>query len=311
MVWVNRDTKMLDSLKWRKFTLALIVLAVPFFFIGGPSSVSLDVHRRFWDLGHSIFFALVAINLVWWKIVKTPKQFSISFVAVVLLSLLIEKLQTYVGRDASWSDVLANMAGLLLGYTLTQTASRSIILLRALSLIGLMPGLWSFFKSAAVSFILWQQFPLLSGGDSSWESVVWGGKSEITRIASPEKTQRVYLVRYSGEAYQSADMMGFIQPWIDYQRLILEIENPSSEALSIVLRISDKQHELSEQKYNDRFNRRIHLLPGWNQIEVSISDIENAPADRKMNLHEIYLLKLFLPESGKAKELYLNKIYLQ
>lgn len=311
MVWVNRDTKMLDSLKWRKVTLVLILLAIPFFFIGGPSSVSLDVHRRFWDLGHSIFFTLVAINLVWWKIVKTPKQFSISFVAVVLLSLLIEKLQTYVGRDASWSDVLANMAGLLLGYTLTQTASRSIILLRALSLIGLMPGLWSFFKSAAVSFILWQQFPLLSGGDSSWESVAWGGKSEITRIASPENTQRVYFVRYSGKAYQSADMMGFIQPWNSFQKLILEIENPTNEAFLLVLRISDKQHEFSKQDYSDRFNRRINLLPGLNKIEISIGDIENAPADRKLNLQEIYLLKLFLPEDDKPREVYLNRVYLE
>jgi len=308
---VNRDIKMLDSLKWRKLTLAFILLAIPLFFIGGPSSVSLDIFRRFWDLGHSIFFFLVAINLVWWRIVKTPKQFLIAFIALVFVSLLIEKLQTYVGREASWLDVLANIAGLLLGYSVTQSSSRLIVFLRGLSLIALMPGLWGFFKSAALGFILWQQFPLLSGGDFAWESHAWGGTGEIARVASLENSSRVYLARYSGEAYQSVDMMGFMQSWKGYQQLIVEIENPTTETFSLILRISDKKHELSAQDYNDRFNRRLTFLPGWNTIEVNISDIENAPGNRTMNLQEIYLLKLFLPESGKAREIYLNKIYLR
>lgn len=307
MVWVNQDTDMLDSLKFRRFTLALILLAIPFFFIGGPSSVSLDAYRRFWDLGHSLFFALVAVNLVWWGIIKTPRQFSIAFVMVVLLSLAIEKLQSWVGRDASWLDVLANLSGFVLGYSLTQAFELKTFLLRLASLLGLMPGLWSFFKSAMVVAVAWQQFPVLLNGDSFWEQKAWGGDIPLQKISQ----QSGYRIVFPGKAFVSSDMMGFVQSWNGYQNLVFEVNNLGAKELLLTLRISDKQHELSDQEYSDRFNRRLLLLPGENRIEVSLEEIANSPAKRKMDMDEIYLLMLFLPEDGESQKIHLNKLYLQ
>ncbi len=298
---------MLDSLKFRRLTLALILLAIPFFFIGGPSSVSLDVYRRFWDLGHSLFFALVAINLVCWGIIKTPKHFSIAFVMVVLLSLAIEKLQSWVGRDASWLDVLANLSGFVLGYSFIQKFGLKIFLLRLASLLGLIPGFWSFFKSAMVVAVAWQQFPVLLSGDSFWEQKAWGGDVTLQKIPQ----QSGYNIVFPGKAFVSSDMMGFVQSWNGYQNLVLEVNNLGAQEFLLTLRISDKQHELSDQEYGDRFNRRLLLLPGENRIQVSLAEIENSPAERKMDMDEVYLLMLFLPEDGESQKIHLNKLYLQ
>jgi VanZ family protein len=311
MVWANRDINMPDLRSWRKITFVLILLAVPLFFIGGVSAFAPDVYRRLWDLGHAVFFTLVAVNLVWWLIIKNHKQFAVAFLIVFGISLLIEKLQGFIGRDASWSDVLSNMSGFLLGYSFTQIASKWMLVLRSVSILGLLPGLWAVLKSLILMFVLWQQFPLLSGGESHWESGAWSGRADISRIAAIENPDRVYRIVFSGLAYQSANLRGFIQPWNHHQTLILQIENPSNEKLGLTLRISDKQHEISNQEYSDRFNRRIELLPGWNQIEIPINDIKNAPLKRAMNLQDIYVLKLFLPETGGPKEIYLNRFYLQ
>jgi VanZ family protein len=311
MVWVNRDINMPDLRSWRKITFVLILLAVPLFFIGGVSAFAPDVYRRLWDLGHAVFFALVAVNLVWWLIIKNHKQFVIAFLIVFGISLLIEKLQSFIGRDASWSDVLSNMSGFLLGYSFTQIVTKWMLLLRGLSILGLLPGFVAVLKSIILMFVLWQQFPLLSGGESHWESRVWGGRADISRIAAIENPDRVYRIGFSGSAYQSANLGGFIQPWTHHQKLILQIENPSNEKFELTMRISDKQHELSKQEYSDRFNRRIELSPGWNQIEIPINDIKNSPLKRTMNMEDIYVLKLFFSESGKAREIYLNRIFLE
>ncbi len=298
---------MLDSSRFRKLTLIITLLAIPFFFIGGPSSLSLNIYHRFWDFGHSFFFALVAVNLVCWKVIKKPKDMVVTFFIVLVLSVIIEKLQTFVGRHASWLDVLANMAGLLLGYSLTQVLSPLQIIIRAVALIGLIPGVWAFSKSAALCFMLWQQFPVLLNGEASLDAEAWG--SDIHLQKRPENTG--YKLLFSGKAFLSADMMGFIQSWKGYQQLVLEAENPSNETVTLVLRISDKQHELSGQDFNDRFNQPIALSPGWNRIEINLQEIEQAPIKRAMDLNNIYLLKLFLPKDTRATEIYLNKLYLQ
>lgn len=294
-------------LKWRKFSIIIILLAVPFFFIGGPSSVSLQTFHRFWDLGHSIFFALVAVNLVWWNVVRKPQHLVVAFSIVLLLGVTIETLQTYVGRQASWRDVLANMAGFLLGYSLTQVSTRIIFTMRLVALLGLIPGVWAFAKSAAVSFVLWQQFPVLLSGENSLDQQAWGSQVHLQKRADTVG----YKLQFPGEAFLSADMMGFIQSWAGFQKLILEIDNPSTENLVVVLRISDRQHELSNQDYSDRFNQRLLLVPGLNRVKINLQEIHQAPAKRLMDLDNIYLLKLFLPEDRSSAELHLNKMYLE
>jgi hypothetical protein len=195
----------------------------------------------------------------------------------------------------------------VLGYSFIQKFGLKIFLLRLASLLGLIPGFWSFFKSAMVVAVAWQQFPVLLSGDSFWEQKAWGGDVTLQKIPQ----QSGYNIVFPGKAFVSSDMMGFVQSWNGYQNLVLEVNNPSAKEFLLTLRISDKQHELSDQNYNDRFNRRLLLLPGENRIQVSLTEIENSPAERKMDMDEIYLLMLFLPENGESQKIHVNKLYLQ
>jgi len=292
-----------DLSRFKIAFLILLLLIVPLFFVSGPSAFSPEIYRRFWDLGHPIFFALLSMSLIWWGLVNSAKRFLVACVLVFASSLLIEKIQSYIGREESWLDVLDNMAGFLLGYAVLQVSAVKKYSLVVISFVALLPSTWNLVKSILLCVNLWWQFPVLLGGDYQWELNAWSGD-----IHSTPKTG--YQLHFKGKAFDSIDMMGFIQSWKDFQTLKLEINNPSNDVFDLTLRISDKQHEMSDQQYSDRFNRRISIQPGEQTIQIRIQDIEQSPAGRSLNLDEIYLLELFLPEDGKARDLQVKKIYL-
>lgn len=292
-------------IRWRWLLVTLIVCAAPFFFIGGPSEYSLEIYRRIWDLGHPVFFACVSLLAIGFGLIKSARHYLIGLLIVFVASLTIETLQTFVGREASWLDISFNLSGFLLGGLFVFTRVAQKLLVVALMFAGLLPGLIKLGKSVMMLWVLWNGFPVLLSGQHYWEQLAWGNEVKLQPMDS------AYRLDFSGKIYESADMMGFMQSWKPYKFLVLEMANPESEAFELTLRISDKQHEMSSQEFVDRFNYRLRLEPGEQQIKIPLAQIESAPANRKMDLDEIYLLKLFLPEDDKPRTLYLSKIYLQ
>lgn len=292
-------------IRWRWLFLSVVVCATPFFFIGGPSEYSLEIHRRIWDLGHPAFFASVSFLSIGFGLIKSKRHFLIGFLIVFIVSLLIETLQSFVGREASWLDISFNLSGYLLGGMIIFTHLSEKLLVVGLMLAGLLPGLIKLGKSVMMLWVLWHEFPVLLSGQNHWEQLAWGNEVKLQSVDS------AYRLDFSGKAYASADMMGFMQSWKPYKFLVLEMTNPTSEAFALTLRISDKQHEMSGQEFTDRFNYRFSLEPGNQQIKIPLTQIESAPVNRKMDLKEIYLLKLFLSEDDKPRTLYLSKIYLE
>jgi hypothetical protein len=43
--------------------------------------------------------------------------------------------------------------------------------------------------------------------------------------------------------------------WEGYNDLVINIYNPAKDALKITTKITDYQHDLSNQAYNDRYNK--------------------------------------------------------
>lgn len=292
-------------IRWRWLFLLVVVCAAPFFFIGGPSEYSLEIHRRLWDFGHPAFFACVSLLSIGFGLIKNIRHFFIGLLIVFIASLSIEALQTFVGREASWLDISFNLSGYLLGGFLLLTRFSQKILLVVLIIAGLLPGLIKLAKSVMMVWVLWNSFPVLLSGQNYWEQQAWGSDVKLQPIDS------AYQLDFSGKIYESADMMGFMQSWKPYKYLVLEITNPESESFELTLRISDKQHQMSIQSFEDRLNYRFTLEPGNQQLKIPMSQIEMAPANRKMDLHEIYLLKLFLPKDDKPRSLHLRRVYLE
>lgn len=294
------------SIYWRRMFLVLLLFVIPLFFIGGPSQYSLEIYRRLWDLGHPGFFAILSFLLIGYGVIKHYRHFVIAFLLVFIGSIAIEKLQTYVGRTASWFDILFNLSGFLLGGIFLAKNYKQKLIVIIVATIGLLPGLWKVFKSVMLCWTLWQQFPVLLDGNSPWEGRAWGSAIKLQQIPG----QSGYLLAFDGKAYHSADMMGFMQSWQGYRSLTIELENLSNDAFNLTLRISDKRHERSNQEYTDRFNGRLLIQPGKQTVQINLTDVETAPRNRKMDLDEIYLLKLFLSQDDKPHRVKLHKIYL-
>jgi hypothetical protein len=305
MDWASRDINMPIVIRWRWLFLSMVVCAAPLFFIGGPSEYSLEIHRRIWDLGHPVFFACVSLLVIGFGLIKSARHFLIALLIVFVASLTIETLQTFVGREANWLDISFNLSGFLLGGLFVFTRFSQKLCVVGLMLAGLLPGLIKLGKSAMMLWVLWNEFPVLLSGQNHWEQLAWGSEVKLQPVDS------AYRLDFSGKAYASADMMGFMQSWKPYQFLVLEMTNPAIDAFVLTLRISDKRHEMSSQEFADRFNYSFKLEAGKQQIKIPLSKIESAPANRKMDLDEIYLLKLFLPKDDKLRTLYLSKIYLE
>jgi hypothetical protein len=80
--------------------------------------------------------------------------------------------------------------------------------------------------------------------------------------------------------------------WEAYEALSIEIENPEVTNLPIGIRIHDRDHR-HNQTFDDRFNRRIDLVPGRQTLQIDLREICEAPAGRKMNMAEIDGLVFF------------------
>jgi len=49
-------------------------------------------------------------------------------------------------------------------------------------------------------------------------------------------------------------------------------------------RIHDRRHVQGLKRYQDRFNRRYTIQPGWNCINIPLQDVQAAPEGRSMDL---------------------------
>jgi hypothetical protein len=53
------------------------------------------------------------------------------------------------------------------------------------------------------------------------------------------------------------------------------------------------------------------LKHGWNDIEVSLEDIKNAPRDRLLNLTDVENVTLFVMVQERERVIYLDFVYLE
>ena len=96
----------------------------------------------------------------------------------------------------------------------------------------------------------------------------------------------------------------------DVERLVITLFNPSTEPLALTLRINDVAHDRSEHAYNDRYNTRLILEPGFNTFTRNLADIENAPADRTMDMSQIRRMGLFAVRLPEPRTVYLSDLRL-
>lgn len=290
--------------------LALVLPATALLFVGGPFDLNLPSYRYLWNMGHVVFFATLTLLFHSLRPITSRRSALQLLAGVTLISLLIEAIQTVIGRSFSLLDLMRNLIGtvavlwLINRRLIPGPVTLLFALVFAADLTGLAFAGWRDFQIQSRAPILenFEQRPLLSR---------WKGQLERNETIVREG-RRSSKITYKPGKYSTVYMAAPLRDWQGYQALAFSIFNPSDEEWLLTLRIHDEEHELSGVfAYHDRFHQSLLLKPGWNDIEISLQAIIDAPRDRDMDISKVAQLQWFFTDLEQTRTLYLDNIRLQ
>ncbi len=230
---------------------------------------------------------------------------------------ITEGLQSLTGRDASFGDILRDLLGGMITLTWFHPSSSELSreALRAMRVL-----MASFLFAAVVplsialcdEWIARAQFPLLSDFETPFEGSRWYRNDSTAVDRSVARHGKASLrVEMDTSPYSGASLVYFPGDWTGYGFLRFAVFNPSPEEMKITCRIHDRKHEAGEQRYEDRFNKRIILRKGWNDLRIDLGEVARAPAGRSMNLGEICLVGLVAVNLPEARTIYVDDVRLE
>lgn len=299
--------------------LIIILACSPFFFVGGPGYHSSRSFQAVWDLGHIFIFTLLTLVILshW----NRPKSdfvrrffFYFIFLLIFLIGIGVELCQTMVnGRNPDIPDLLRNQLGCIFGYYLFFIKRSSFSRAKTHLLHLLMGCLLSLacvplFIGLGDELLARSQFPVLADFESMFEKNRWVDPRQL-RISGDKARSgdKSLLVRLSTATYSGTSLFYFPNNWQGYNWLHFSVFNPNTATMTLHCRIHDKQHN---KKFQDRYHHQFVLQPGWNDLDISLSDVENAPKTRKMNMTAIEQVGFFFINLPRPQYIYLDHVFL-
>ncbi|QSP96603.1 succinyl-CoA synthetase subunit beta [Marinobacter salinisoli] len=229
----------------------------------------------------------------------------------------IEVVQSDVGREASWHDMLRNLIGVWIvlawRHRLDSKQSAQASAHTALMLASTLLLLFELGTTAAIGvrqFKVAHQLPQLYDFSHNDPTPYWQGELTPSKeYAGPhEQSLRLDL---NTKLYSGGSLGNLPSDWRGYQRLHLALFNPNSEPLPITLRINDWTHAFGNNAHSDRYNTRLTLQPGAQTITVDLYDIEQAPRTRRMDMDSVSQLKLFVSRLPEPTTIYIQDLRLE
>lgn len=293
----------------------LILIVVPFFFVGGPDALSSALLNNVWNFGHIIFFAVFMLLIQSFLSLVRWKDWLLVTLLAIGVGIVIEFFQHFVGRDSSWDDVLHNLFGVWLGLFWGQKPTPWVWALRFTSLAFVLPSLSLVLDRAWGDVAMRQQFPLVNSFESRHEMQQVRVSAALASVLQTDRVVRhghlSLLVTLSTKKYAGISLLGPYGDWSYYQFLVMDFYNPDPERLELVIKISDYQHDAGTNQYGDRFNYPVVLMTGWNQVRIDLNDIRDAPAGRSMQMDRITGFSIFALQLPIPREFYWDNIRLQ
>lgn len=301
------------------FILTLAVICYGLFLVPNDDQASRGANE-IWNLGH-----IAAFWIIWTFVFNLFPRFQrFSTVQLILIVLattlvvaeLIEIVQGWIGRDNEWQDVWDSGVGALLAITFCSVQIRALaqwmrIAWRVLALSTLVIVPWTVWSNLADVVIIQREFPVLSNFSTPFEMTRWRRNHADISLHS-SVGQRDYLsVTFRPGLYSTVKFKYFHRDWRGYQRLVLDLTNPETQAYKVILRIHDRWHKQHHFALSDRFNRTLVLKPGRQQIVIPLAEVARAPKTRKMDMAHLQELMLFTMASRVYHHLYIHSIYLE
>jgi VanZ family protein len=295
------------------YMLALLVLAGLLLFAPLPIAPTY-LGRTIENAGHTPLFFLVTIGLLF-TLREIPRFAGARLYAIAGLvgagtGFLSEVVQRPLSRDASWEDVAADALGALLAlaaYALFERRSnlkrrdRVGALLIAISCIAIFIA--PIVRMARAYVHRNGQFPVLADFHSRIE-LYWTMSVGVNRRIVDNALE----VDFVADEFPGVSFHEPVPDWRQYKTLVIDLQNPDAEPLSLVVRVHDRPHRHS---FHDRFNRRYELAAGERRtLKIPLEDIRRAPRGRPMDMANISDVTLFkrIPKGSRRLRVYLLRL---
>jgi hypothetical protein len=300
---------------------AAAILAAVLLFVGNSGDGSWRSLNHLWNTGHIIAFALwtyfAVVRWPWLSRQSFWYQFSFCLLAGAGISFGIESIQHVIGRTFSFSDIRKNMVGcctafifliptrLKVGPLKRRSIQAAMVLVILFELAPLARSVWD-------DWVIHDRFPTLSDMESAFEIERWSGSATLSVDKGISRQGTASLrVDMNTQKFSGATLQFFRRDWRGFNELSFEIFNPDSEPLELTCRVDDADHAISGFDYQDRFNRRLWIHPGWNAIEIAMNDIRDSPRTRSMDLARIRSVMIFAVQLAHERTIYIDAVRLK
>jgi hypothetical protein len=277
--------------------------------------------KEAWNLGHIIYFALLPSLMLLSSRANTFRPAHQAFLVVALtvtLGLLVEILQTGVGRSPDIGDLFRDVIGACVALVFILPVRKSIpqrirrmlqvftIMLIAVQLIPTGLALLDEYQARS-------RFPILADFETSLQAKRWAQKAESTIEKDPgQADNNLMKIRLTTKKYSGVALEYFPGDWHQYGHFQFRIFNTHDGVLSVNCRIHDREHTSGKerQQYKDRYNRTFKIYSGWNTIMIPLEDVRKAPETREMDMRQIQAVGIFVISQPEDRVIYLDDLKL-
>jgi len=271
--------------------------------------------RTIENAGHTPLFALITLALL--AVMQGDHKFAgaklygLAGLTGVGVGLLTELIQEPLRRDASWEDVFADAIGVVCALALYALFDRRNVIPRLVRFGALVVAVVCIAAYLAPIVRMTRaylhrngQFPVLADYRSSIELywiVGYGINRDLNRGALE--------VDFEDDKTPGVSLHEPVPDWRDYHTLVLDVENPDTQALKLGVRVHDQRHG---KVFVDRFNRLFDLAAGQRQqIRIALDDVRRGPRDRLMDMGHISDITLFRGEPTGSRHLRVYSLRLE
>ena len=277
--------------------------------------------REALNSGHTIIFIVISFVIYSQLRKKAPSldvraTYFFVLVAGLVFGLVVELVQGLVGREASWDDIYKNLYGLIAGLALITAGNQKKSCFSKKQI---------FYVLTAIGFVLLgaqpllqlsghymqraNAFPVIVDFNAEWtDSFVRFNRVKMELRSGREVDKyHMFRIRFNAGAFPGVSIIEPVPDWSAYSNLRFTVVSEHEKNINLFLRIHDKNHDYN---YKDRFNQKLIIRPGSNEVVIPLAEIEKGPLQRELDLTNIAELILFLGNVEKAKLLEISNIYL-
>lgn len=263
------------------------------------------------DAAHVLVFALIGVLLC---VLTEPHRagFIALFVAAGLLAVGTELAQPYFAgaqsiEVASMGDVGRDLLGAVIGglvwFAIHRRRPRLLIPAAVLLAVGLAPLAftgWVYAQRAAHPEIVWD------ARRESWRVFIEPPPNG-TFVRLPDKHRARFTA--TGHSYAGIAIREPPSDWRGYEALRVALSNPGSVPIAVNVRVDDLPRDT---EYEDRFNRE-RLVPAGAELQwrIPISEIEQGPRGRPLELSHITRIAVFLSPGSRGASFDLESVRLE